>query len=84
MSNRHQDFISQVRESNRAIWESIQNLIALQQEWNALDYGSTLSDGEGSNSGLTRAAVGAVAFDTANALRTVQNAGHATNMAKLL
>jgi hypothetical protein len=28
--------------------------------------------------------VGAVVFDTANALETTLNAGHATNMAKLL
>ena len=54
------------------------------KEWNALDYGTTLDAGEGENAGIVRADVGAVVFGTADALRTVLNSGHATNMAKLL
>ena len=84
MGNRHQNYISGIRASNRKIWEGIQELVSAQQEWNALDYGNTLPDGDGENAGLTHIEIGAVAFDTANALRGVQNSGHATNMAKLL
>jgi hypothetical protein len=81
---RQQDFITIARQLNQDIWEGINGLIALQREWNALDYGSTLVDGEGDNTGITPTEVGSVVFDTANAFTTVLNAGHATNMAKLL
>lgn len=81
---RAQDYITLVRQNNRQLWEAINTLVALQREWQALDYGSTLPDGEGENAGITPAEVGAVAFDTANAFVTVLNAGHATNMARLL
>jgi hypothetical protein len=82
--SREQDYISQVRDSNKKIWDGINELIAAQREYNALDYGNTLDDGEGSNDGITKTEVGAVVFDTANALVAVLTAGHATNMAKLL
>lgn len=81
---RPQDYITLVRQANRNVWDGINTLVALQREWNALDYGNTLEDGEGDNTGIVRGEIGAVAFDTANALVTVLNAGHATNMAKLL
>jgi hypothetical protein len=81
---RTQDYITLVRQNNKAIWDGINNLVALQREWNALDYGNTLGDGEGENGGVTAAEVGAVTFDTANAFVTVLGSGHATNMAKLL
>lgn len=81
---RGQDFISLARQHNHAIWDGINALVAMQREWNALDYGSTLPDGEGANSEQTAAEVGAVVFDTANAFVAVLAAGHATNMAKLL
>lgn len=84
MSNRHQDYISTVRAANKAIWDGINTLVALQREWNALDYGNTLPAGEGANEGVSRAEVGSVTFDTANALVAVLAAGHATNMANLL
>lgn len=42
-----------------------------------------LEPGAGVNDGLVAADVGAVVFDTANAMVAVLNAGHATNMAKL-
>lgn len=83
--SREQDFISEARAANRAIWDGINALVALQREWNALDYGNTLDAGEGENAGITKAEVGAVVFDTANAMVTeVLSAGHATNMANLL
>lgn len=81
---REQDYISAVRDANKAIWNGINTLVALQREWNALDYGSTLPDGTDGNTGYTKNKVGAVVFDTANAFVAVLGAGHATNMAKLL
>lgn len=81
---RTQDYITIVRQKNKQLWDAINDLAALQREWNALDYGSTLPAGEGENTGVTSAEVGAVVFDTANAFVTVLGAGHATNMAKLL
>ena len=81
---RESDFISEARAANRKVWEGINALIALQREWNALDYGNTLDPGTGENEGITNVEVGAVVFDSANALVTTLNAGHATNMAKLL
>ena len=82
--SREQDYISLVRDANRKIWEGINQLKAFQREWQALDYGNTLDVGVGENVGLTAAQVGAVVFDTANALETTLNTGHATNMARLL
>lgn len=84
MANRHQDYISNIRAANKAIWDGINTLVSAQREWNALDYGNTLPVGEGGNDGITKTQVGSVAFDTANALVGVLGAGHATNMAKLL
>lgn len=81
---REQDFISEAKAANRQVWDGINALVALQREWNALDYGNTLDPGAGENEGLTAVEVGAVVFDSANALVTTLNAGHATNMAKLL
>jgi hypothetical protein len=81
---REQDYITLVRAANRQVWEGINTLIALQREYNARDYGNTLDAGEGENTGITRAEVGAVVFDTANAMVTLLNTGHATNMANLL
>lgn len=81
---READFISKTRAANRKVWEGINELVSLQREWNALDYGNTLDPGTGENEGITNVEVGAVVFDSANALVTTLNAGHATNMAKLL
>ncbi len=84
MAGRQQDYYMAVRQNNQAIWNALNNLVALQREWNALDYGNTLEDGEGGNAGYTALEVGAVVFDSANAFVAVLGAGHATNMAKLL
>ena len=81
---RGQDFITLARQHNKAIWDGINALVAMQREWNALDYGNTLPDGEGGNADYTADEIGAVVFDTANAFVAVLAAGHATNMAKLL
>lgn len=81
---RQQDFISEARQHARLLWEAINALEGLQKEWNALDYSNTLTDGEGENDKLTRLHIGSVVFDTANAVRTVLDTGHATNIARLL
>ena len=82
--SRQADYISEARAANRQVWEGINTLKSLQREYSALDYGNTLPDGSGENDGITKAEVGAVIFDTANALVTLLDTGHATNMAKLL
>jgi hypothetical protein len=84
MAERQGLFITEARRHAKAIWDGLNALEALQSEWNALDYGNTLPNGSGSNDGVTTTNVGAVVFDTANAIRTVLDAGHATNIAKLL
>lgn len=81
---REQDYISEVRALNRQVWDGINGLKALQREWNALDYGTTLDNGEGDNTGISGADVGAVVFATTDAFITVLDAGSATNMSKLL
>lgn len=83
-ASREQDFYTLVRQHNKAIWDGIKALKALQAEWNALDYGTTLDNGEGENTGLTKTELGSVVFDTTNAMETLLGQGHATNMAKLL
>jgi len=83
---RTEDFISEARQHATALFDSIYALIALQAEWNALDYGTgtNLPDGTGSNEGYTKTEVGAAVFDTANAMVTLLGQGHGTNLAKLL
>ena len=81
---RNSEYYDKVRQSNRALWNAINDLQELQRQWNALDYSNSLTDGVGTNEGLTKTEVGAVVFDTANAMKAVLDAGHATNMAKLL
>lgn len=82
---RSSDYITAVRGANKAIWDGINELVALQREYVALDYGTTLvADTQGNNVGYTPAEITSVVFDTANALVAVLDAGHKTNMAKLL
>ncbi len=82
--SRESDYITEVRQANRQLWDAINQLVTLQREWNALDYSTTLNEFVGENENLAAADVGAVVFDSANAMVAVLNAGHATNMAKLL
>lgn len=85
MANRHQDFITLARQHAAAIWEASTALLEMQKEWNALDYGNTLPDGEGGNTGYSKTEVGSVVFDTANEIKLrILDTGHATNLAKLL
>jgi hypothetical protein len=84
---RQNDYIDAVRNANRDIWEGINTLISLQREWNALDYAGTpglATPSEGANKDVTKTVIGAVVFDTANAMVALLGEGHATNMAKAL
>jgi len=81
---REQDYYTLARQANTAIWDALNDLVALQREWNAMDFGNTLEPGAGANDGLTKTEIGAVVFDTTNAMLAVLAAGHATNMARLL
>jgi hypothetical protein len=80
-----QAFINMARQSATNYWEAQRELIALQAEWNALDYGTELTNADftGDNEGLTATNIGSVVFDTANAMQLVFNAGNATNIARI-
>lgn len=82
--SRQSDYITEMRSNARALWKSWEALMEAQREWNALDYSNTLKVGEGENAGIAGPMIGAVVFDTANAIKAVMDAGHATNVAKLL
>lgn len=84
MTTRDADYITYVRANTIALWTAYNNLFAAQNQWNALDYGNTLPDGSGANAGITKSQVGAVVFDTAAAIKTVMDAGNATNIANIL
>lgn len=77
--DRDDQYVAEVKAANEAVWNGINKLLALQRQWNALDYGTTLNV-----TGVVTAEVGAVVFDSANAFLAVLNTGVATNMAKLL
>lgn len=77
---RTDDYVTEVRTAARNLWDSINTLKALQREWNALDYGSTLPDTQG----LTKTEVGAVVFASADLIEDVLDTGVATNIAKVL
>ncbi len=78
------DYITIARQNCRQLWDALNNLEEMQKEWNALDYLNTLPEGTGANAGITAAIVGAAVFDAVTAIRTVMNAGSATNIAKML
>lgn len=84
MASREQDYISEARNLNRQLWNALNGLKGMQREFTALDYGTTLADGEGDNAGITKVDVGAVVFATTDAIIDLFNSGHATNCAKLL
>lgn len=84
MANRQSDYITEARQHARDLWDAVNALKALQLEWNALDYGNTLADGDGANAGYTAAEVGSVVFATTDAILTLFSQGHGTNVASLL
>ena len=88
---REERYYANVRAANKVVWDGINTLKSLQREWNAGDYGNTLSDGSelpggvnNENAGILAADLGAVVFATADAFGVVLDAGNATNMQKLL
>jgi hypothetical protein len=78
--SRKAEFVADVQRANRQIWDGIKQLKALQPECTYMDYGTTL----GTQNGVDPADVIAVLFTTTNALEGLLDAGHGTNMAKLL
>lgn len=87
MPPRKAAYYREVRSLVQSLWASINELVLRQREWTALDYGSTLPNAtadDGDLLGITAAQVGSCVFDTPNAFVTVLNAGHASNLAKLL
>lgn len=86
---RHSDYVSEVRAEARALWEAYHNLLELQDEWNARDFTTEFSDPgspafDGTNDDLDTIEVSAVVFDTTNAIKGLMDAGHATNVTRLL
>lgn len=81
---RQSDYITEARQNARQLWDAVNNLKALQLEWDSLDYGNTLLDGEGENEPYTADEVGSVVFATTDAIMTLFASGHGTNVANLL
>ena len=85
MANRDEEYVRIARQKAIQLWNAYQDLKSMQDEWNAQDYGNTLTiDPGGNNADILPADVGAVVFATADAINVVMNAGHATNVTKLL
>jgi hypothetical protein len=74
----------EVRLANKKLWDALNELVKLQDEWTGNDYGTSLPAGSGTHEGVTKSELGAVVFDTRNAIETLLDGGHRTNMAKLL
>lgn len=83
-TSRQQQYINEARMETRNFWNAYQNLLSMQAEWNAQDYGTTLQPGEAQNSGIDRDDVGAVVFATMDAIKTLLATGHATNITNML
>lgn len=82
---RETEFVTRARQATIQFWDAYNELRVLQTEWNAQDYGSTLTiDPDGPHAGITPAQVGSVVFDTMNAVKTLMDGGHATNVTNLL
>lgn len=76
-------YTNDVRDHTVRFWESYQFLRSLQDEWNAQDYSNTLVVGSG-NDDIVAADVGSVVFATMDAIKTVMDSGHATNITTIL
>lgn len=83
---RQSDYVTEVRQAARQLWDALNELEALQPEWQALDYLNTMTEAafQGENAGLDVAAIAAIVFTTADALRALLNTGHGTNLARAL
>jgi hypothetical protein len=84
MATRGDTYVTNIRTSVKAFWESYLFLLSQQEEWNAQDYGTTLAAQLEINSDVTAAQVGSAVFDAMNAVNTVMDAGNATNLTNVL
>lgn len=80
----NQSFILDARRLTTEFLNSYTQLLAMQGQWNALNYGTTLMDGSGVNTGVTAAMVGAGIFAGMNAITTALGGGVATNLYQLM
>lgn len=78
------DWISRYRQSTTAWLTALNELLALREQYDALDYGSTLTDEDfaGANVDITKADLVA-AVGSVEALNTVFQQGHDTNLYRL-
>ncbi len=83
MIARESDFVTEARAHATALVEAIENLKAMQSEWSAMDYGTTMDPLTGAHEGLTPADIGAVVVATADAMVALLATGHATNLYKV-
>ena len=69
--SRQSDYVTEVRENARKLWDAVNVLESLQHEWQALDYTNTLTAEafQGLNDGLTPTNVSDVVFTTIGAIR---------------
>ena len=82
---RQSDYITEVRQLTRQFWMAYQGLRAMQDEWHANDYTSTLETFEGENSELEATHISAVVFDTMDEVELrIFDTAHKTNLARLL
>lgn len=83
MSASHEAYYAFVKQNVSALVTSYNNLKGRGQfQWNALDYGNTLPAPESGE--FVAADAGAAVFGTMDAIEALMNAGHATNLSKLL
>jgi hypothetical protein len=82
MAARQSDWISLVRQQSTTLIETVDALNALRSEYDALDYGNTLTDDDfaGANEDVTIAEIQAVIGTTLDALNALLQAGHGTNL----
>lgn len=82
---RKSDYKSETRDAARRLWDAYNDLLGLQAEWTAQDYGASLgTDDDGEHTGIPPATFGSVVFDTANAIKALMDGGHATNVTNIL
>ncbi len=87
MTQKEREFYGATRRNAKAIWTALHDAKNLQDQWNALDYGNTLSAGDNFDAGITKSELGPVIFDTFNALQAVLDAnggGLSGNLAKVI
>jgi hypothetical protein len=82
--SREDQFVLETQYAAKQLWLAIHKLESLQAEWTARDFTNTLQSGITLPKHPAVADLGAVVYDTCNALKAVLNAGHATNVAKVL